>query len=257
MAYACINGGIQKINIVSPTGEIYDTVEYIAPDAPYVIKNAAAGNWRIEIVALSENDAKEILENSIMPADSVNEIGHKTNASMLLVDDDVFSTHVGLIIIEKPTKVLSDGTIYTTNPSIIKDLLKDEANVIVHKDGSLYALGTPLTEGTHSITLVRRINGYDSDITNITIVVDTSAPEVEYLNERITNENAIYLLARCTEDVVRVIVDGEDLRISEEHKFGKCLELELGKNEFDVTLIDRCGNVTNDTVVLERIETVA
>lgn len=99
--FAHIIGGIEKITLFSPDGTVYDTIEYISPDAPYIIENAQPGDWTIEFSALSQ--------------DSVYDVLAAANIEQPCIDDykEAFATPVAFSVVSRPAKVTCSGTIYT------------------------------------------------------------------------------------------------------------------------------------------------
>lgn len=238
--FAHIIGGIEKITLFSPDGTVYDTIAYISPDAPYIIKNAQPGDWTIEFSALSQ--------------DSVYDVLVAANIEQPCIDDykEAFATPVAFSVVSRPAKVTCSGTIYTNNPSILLEELSSEKYVFVYSDGKQLDYSQALSDGDYELEIVRKIDGLSSDSTYMHVTVDTLAPQISFNNEFETYEEGIYLHGICSNDTVEVWLDGEYVYMSDVPDFGIYLELAPGENKMVFELYDRCGNKTTEEVVLQR-----
>lgn len=384
---AHIIGGVNSIDIYDPNGDLFDTVTYISPDNPYIVKRAMAGTWTIEVVALSESDMYEILEMAELPTFSYADVNDDNNTptdesyddfianeegtdlndevindtllnidsledgSMLEVfeeppddgadsvansidaaipevsfdnniqdaddytpDEDVpadksyisedltdsiieasntvdeteasntvdgvvtedletdkeilpaydefvekvkneFSTKVAVVLSTKPTRIDCEDVVYTANSLYLYDLLSTRTGVIVQESGNNIDYTQPLADGYYELEIFRSIDGTTSDISHMALVVDTMAPEIEFINNFETNEEGIYLNGICSEDTTGAWIDGIELSLSEftdDPILGVYLELAIGKTEMELTLVDHCGNTSTEKLVFTR-----
>lgn len=258
--YAEIYGAVNRINIIDPTGKIYDTVSYISPDSPYTISNAQSGFWEIEIVGLDENDINEIISNL---GDSINDysipsdysdINEEYDISQYIFDSiSMESTDFNLLISEEPTPILCETDIHTNNPTILSELFSNEKNIVILNNDTVVDLNEILPDGIYELSIFREINHNRSQTTTVNITVDTTPPEVNFVNQFETYDEGIFLHGICSEDTIDVKFDGESGYLSSVPDFGIYIELEVGTRNIEIELTDICGNKTIKNITLTRL----
>lgn len=258
--YAEICGAVNCINIIDPTGKIYDTVSYISPDSPYIISDAQSGSWEIEIAGLDENDINEIISNL---GDSINDytipsdhsgINEEYDISQYIFDSiSMESTDFNLLISEEPTPILCETDIHTNNPTILSELFSNERNIVILNNDTVIDSNEILPDGIYELSIFREINNNRSQATAVNITVDTTPPEVNFVNQFETYDEGIFLHGICSEDTIDVKIDGESGYLSGVPDFGIYIELEVGTRSIEIELTDICGNKTIKNITLTRL----
>ncbi len=249
--FAHIIGGIEKITLFSPDGTVYDTIAYISPDAPYIIKNAQPGDWKIEFSALSQDSVSKALAAAGIQIFDSNQ-SHTDEQPCIDDFKEAFATPMALSIVSRPAKVACSGTIYTNNPFILLEELSSEKYVFVYSNGQQLDYSQALPDGDYELEIVRKMDGLCSDSAYMYVTVDTVAPQISFGNEFDTYEEGIYLHGICSKDTVEVCLNGEYVYMSDVPDFGIYLELAPGENKMSFELYDRCGNKTTQEIVLQR-----
>lgn len=134
-------------------------------------------------------------------------------------------------------------------------MLSTKNGAIVQERGNNIDFAQPLADGNYELELFRSIDGTTSDISNMILIVDTIAPEIEFTNDFETHEEGIYLDGICSKDTAGAWIDGIELSLSEftdDPLLGVYLELALGKNEMELTLVDQAGNTTTKKLIFTR-----
>lgn len=260
MVFAHILGGIDKITFISPDGLVYDTIDYISPDAPYMIEDAQPGDWIIEVSALSEHEALDILSNTQNTEVSIAGINGSNIHNQQYTKDDLktaFVTPVRVSVVSKPTKVICPKTIYSNDPQILMKELSSQKYVTVYCDGQQLDYSQALPDGDYVLDIIREIDGRCSDTTYVKMRIDTMAPQLSFNNEFETKEEGIYLDVSCSPDTFEVWIDGEYIYMSDNYgssSFGIFIELIPGEQKKVIEVYDICGNKTVEELVLHRYE---
>ncbi len=240
----CTNGAIKAIEIYTPSGDLYESVSYIAPDAPYVIRNADAGEWQITITNYTADEIMDI----------VSEQGEGMAYSVI---QNLPDTEVGISLATFPTSVEVDMPTITNNPNILKEIF-DDGNIIVTEDGQLIDFDTPLVDGIHELSVAREIGGMYSEATKYTVEVDTVAPEimlVDFYNT--TNRDRFLLQIKSSENIASVTVNDEMFECNfcgGSSSYADAFMLEPGVNWFSLVVTDYAGNSSYETFSVERLQ---
>lgn len=251
--YMGIIGAIKSVKIYDPNGNLYDEVESIPHDAPYIISNAESGNWRLELVALSPSGTN----TSKQTADIIDNFTDSKD-----IEKNKFDTqcHVEFIVTTKPTPIAVEWeyNTSTSNPFILMESIGNEYGVVVYENGNSIDITKPLAEGEHQLTIRREIDGQLSDETLTRIRIDTTPPTIYYRNKSfVTQEDGMFLKGVVSEDTIEVKINGEDQFIywdmaSGIGSFSTAIPLEIGFTIVQVEVKDSTGHITYDTVTLER-----
>lgn len=239
----CTNGAIKAIEIYTPSGDLYESVSYIAPDAPYVIRNADAGEWQIKITSYTADELMDIV------CDQGEEIAYS-------IIQNLPDTEIGISLATFPTSVKVDMPAITNNPNILKEIF-DEGNIVVTEDGQLIDFDTPLVDGIHELSVSREIGGMYSEATRYTVEVDTIAPPimlVDFYNT--TNRDRFLLQIKSSENIASVTVNDEMFDCNfcgGSSSYADAFMLEPGVNWFSLVVTDYAGNSSYETFSVERL----
>lgn len=241
--YSHIIGCIEEIRLYSPDGELFDTIDYLCPDEPYVIENARAGTWSVVFTPITYNTMVEYIEaDTIARGTGIDEQTLSTDAIDAFKEE--FTSQIALSVTAVPAKVKLAGTIYTNDPYYLKEVLSNEQHVIIYSEGKQIRYTEELDDGNYSLEIVRRINGKISESSHIRLVVDTIAPNVTFDYDVDAYENGIFLHGICSSDTVEVRMNGEYVYMSAVPDFGVFIEFESIADIYEFELYDRSGNVT-------------
>lgn len=208
--YAHALGAIGGYTIIDPTGKLAYEVDYIAPDAPFVIENAMPGEWCIRVNALDSGMARQLVEDNYdaiyreYEESLYNEIARENSEQGTKSSKDesngkdnhekIASEEVFVAVLEtinvpvvielatRPTKVESQADfIWTANNSFLSDNYGD-ADIIVRESesGVLLNKNEPLSDGLHSIRLTRVSGSHESESIYLSIRVNANAPTIDF-----------------------------------------------------------------------------
>ena len=235
-------GAIRSIDIISPDGKLYDTLSYIAPDAPYKISNAQAGEWTILISAFTEEDVAEL---------------PKVQGSAVDSQDTVINLPVDmqLQISLRPSPVEIDVPNITADSYILADLFADESIVVTENDQTLDK-NLPLEDGIHELYVVREMDGLISEAREYSVTVDTTPPELSFTDlPSVTNRDRVVLLINCSEAMSDLMINGTSVELfdcGEGDEYYDVYYLDHGDNYIDITVTDLAGNSSSQTICVTR-----
>ena len=239
------SNAVKSIDVYTPAGEVYESLSYIAPDAPYTIKDAQSGEWLIKITNYS--------------ADEIAAMAYEQGDQMAYsATYDLPATAIQLKVATVPTTVVIDAPEITNNPNILAELFVD-GNIILTEGGQVVdPITTPLVDGIHEISAVREIDGMRSEKMDYTIAIDTIAPEIVSLDfPSSTSRDRFLLQADFSENVAGVSVNGEYFELSgcggASSRYVGAFMLEPGINDFSLTIIDYAGNSSCESFSVERL----
>ena len=235
-------GAIRSIDIISPDGKLYDTLYHIAPDAPYKISNAQAGEWTILISAFTGEDVAEL---------------PKVQGSAVDSQDTVINSTVDmqLQISLMPSPVEIDIPNITADSYILEEFLADESIVVTENDQTLDK-SLPLEDGIHELCVVREIDGLISEAREYSVTVDTTPPELSFAdlpNE--TNRDRVVLFVNCSEAMSDLMINGTSVELFDcgaGDEYNDVYLLDHGDNYFDITVTDLAGNSSSQTICVTR-----
>lgn len=235
-------GAIRSIDIISPDGKLYDTLYHIAPDAPYKISNAQAGEWTMIISAFTEEDV------AALP---------RVQGSVIDSQDTVINSTVDmqLQISLMPSPVEIDIPNITADSYILEEFLADESIVVTENDQTLDK-SLPLEDGIHELCVVREIDGLISEAREYSVTVDTTPPELSFAdlpNE--TNRDRVVLFVNCSEAMSDLMINGTSVELFDcgaGDEYNDVYLLDHGDNYFDITVTDLAGNSSSQTICVTR-----
>ena len=235
-------GAIRSIDIISPDGKLYDTLYHIAPDDPYKISNAQAGEWTMIISAFTEEDV------AALP---------RVQGSVIDSQDTVINSTVDmqLQISLMPSPVEIDIPNITADSYILEEFLADESIVVTENDQTLDK-SLPLEDGIHELCVVREIDGLISEAREYSVTVDTTPPELSFAdlpNE--TNRDRVVLFVNCSEAMSDLMINGTSVELFDcgaGDEYNDVYLLDHGDNYFDITVTDLAGNSSSQTICVTR-----
>ena len=235
-------GALRSIDIISPDGELYDTLYHIAPDSPYKISHAQAGEWTIVISAFTDQDV------AALP----NVQGGTVDSQDLAINSTV---GMQLQISLSPSPVEINMPIVTADMYILAELFADESIVVTENNQALDK-SLPLEDGTYELSVVRKMNGLISEAREYSIIVDTTPPELSFADlPHETNRDRVVLIINCSEAMSDLMINGTSVELFDcgaGNEYNDVYLLDYGDNYFDVTVTDLAGNSSNQTICVTR-----
>ncbi|MBP0011432.1 Ig-like domain-containing protein, partial [Roseofilum sp. Belize Diploria] len=119
--------------------------------------------------------------------------------------------------------------------------------------------GEPLADGEHTLSVqATDESGYISEVTEISFTLDTSAPEIQFNVESLTELEEIDLTGETEPNLqVTLTQTGETTTSDENGVFlFERVALEIGENSFTVETEDIAGNIGTTTQSITRVEPV-
>lgn len=243
--YAETTGAIKTYTLIAPDGEIYEQVDYIAPDCPYIIENAMPGEWKV----LAENYSIDEIESI--------SIDHFSDENIVWTDIPPVSLALNLSV--RPSKVdILNGLEITNDPYVLSTIFNDE-NIAIYESGVLLNKETPLSEGLHELELSRIINGFESVSTRFDIIVDTQVPVIICSDiPEVTTRDRFVLTTEFSKDIACMTINGisVDLGLCDTSSYTGCMLLTMGINNFEIVVTDYAGNCSSQQLQVLRIDNV-
>jgi len=175
-------------------------------------------------------------------------------------NEDLWSVHVVLDLVP-PTLVIDPGTdrTYYSSPCTIRGTTSEDAVSVTANgfagevgDGS-FNVTFPIEEGTLSIRIVvMDAAGNVASVTLTPISLDLEPPSCKLDYPSTKDGDTATIEGTCSEDVVELWVNGEVHSVTG-GRFKVQVDLPLdGRNSFDITLVDRAGNVWTRTITITK-----
>ena len=233
------SGAVKEITIIDPNGNVYAEVPYIAPDAPYIIKNAMPGEWSVRVTNYNADDLsamgllQEINSNNQFPG-----------------------IELKLTITTAPTPVELRVPSVTNNRYILNEVVNDP-DVIITQNGETIDPRQPLVDGEYIFTAVRKSGEMLSTAQKYDVCVDTVAPTMVFDGVPTTTERDRFVMTvKFSERISEMTVNGTPVEL------GACALagfevtdfwlLDPGENSFVITATDFAGNSTSHTLIVSR-----
>lgn len=230
--YLNSSNAVKAYRILTPDGKLYDQFSFIAADTPYIIQNAEAGLWRLEIEGYSQNDSLELLEAQGLDSLEMDPL-------------TAVPTNVSVLVGVSPTKPVVLLPDITSNARILDQYLNSDIDV--YENDTLVDLSAKLSDGAHLLAFSRENENGRSERVEKTLFVDTVSPTIE-LDEfpTATTRNRFVLTAKFSEDIAHFFINDVEYNLGECNRdfFADCIDLSLGINNFTLTLYDYAGNKT-------------
>jgi len=237
------SNAVKSIDIYAPNHELYESLPYIAPDAPYVIKDARPGEWLIKITNYSADELQ------IIAYDQGDDMAYTKRCSFP-------ATEIQINVNQIPTVVDIDAPSFSSNPYILAELFCEDS-IIVTENEEPVDVSMPLPDGMHEFTVIRQIDGVCSESTKYIITVDTVIPEITFVDLPIsTGRDRFLLQVEFSEDVASITVNGEELDVGScgrRSSYTAPFMLEPGLNWFTLTVTDYAGNSNYQTFSVEQL----
>ena len=238
-----INGAVKAINIYTPNGDLYESMTYLSPDAPYTIENADAGEWQITVINYTIDELRGIAY------DQGDEASYSAKYSLP-------DTKIWIGAKTMPTSVNVDVPSITNNPNILSEIFS-EIGVLVMENGQLVDTNTPLADGIHVFSASREIAGIYSEAREYAIEVDTVAPEITFVDlPNAVDRDRFLLQIHFSENVASATINDEEIDLGScggNTSYTNAIRLESGVNWFSLVVTDYAGNSSYETFSVERL----
>ena len=143
-------------------------------------------------------------------------------------------------------------------PGVTVELLKNDVAIEkteVTDDGEFLFSLVDLSEGDNEFSAIAMTNDNgSSEMSKIaSVIFDNQAPSLEMTNpseKSLSVDYADFNIEGKTESRVSVLVNGKVAMVDDSGNFKIRMQLQLGKNEFEITARDNAGNETKDKITI-------